>query len=386
MMRSVFIIALHDLRVTLRDRSAVMWMFLLPLVFATFFGLVMGGSAGAPTDATAHLTVVDLDGGPMSRALLAELQDERLEVVELDPDEAAASKEKIRTLIIPEAFGHAVLSGTQSILRLEKEPNTSAEAALVVQARIVRAATRLIGRMISAESNGIDLQISGLPERSEAPSMVTVETSFAGRRNTAPSGFSQSVPGHATMFVLLIALTYGASGLASERRAGILRRLVTSPVSREQIIAGKILGRLVVAGLQVTVLMGVAAVAQKFTNLDFGTGVFQMWVVLMVYAASIAPLGVALGGWFNEPERAANVGLLITMAMAAFGGCWWPLEFVSRPLQILALALPTGWTMRSLHGLTSFGHTLGEITPSLGILVLFGFLFTVLAIRSLRVE
>ena len=59
-MRRVISIALHDLRLTLADRGAVMWMFFLPLVFATFFGLVIGGGA-SPIDAQATLTIVDRD-------------------------------------------------------------------------------------------------------------------------------------------------------------------------------------------------------------------------------------------------------------------------------------------------------------------------------------
>ena len=35
------------------DRGAVLWMFLLPVVFATFFGMVMGSGGASPADATA---------------------------------------------------------------------------------------------------------------------------------------------------------------------------------------------------------------------------------------------------------------------------------------------------------------------------------------------
>ncbi len=82
-MRAALIIALHDLTLTLRDRSAVLWMFALPIVFATFFGLVMGGESGAPADGTVRLTVVDLDDSDLSRTLLGHLDDERLEVVQI---------------------------------------------------------------------------------------------------------------------------------------------------------------------------------------------------------------------------------------------------------------------------------------------------------------
>jgi ABC-type multidrug transport system permease subunit len=74
------------------------------------------------------------------------------------------------------------------------------------------------------------------------------------------------------------------------------------------------------------------------------------------------------------------------MVMAALGGCWWPLEIVSRPLQLVALAFPSGWAMQALHGVISFGHGLWGVLPSL--LALLGFFvgFSLLAARSLRID
>ena len=123
-----------------------------------------------------------------------------------------------------------------------------------------------------------------------------------------------------------------------------------------------------------------------------GIGIFigdhpvQVWLVLLLFAGTAAPLGVALGGWITDPDRAASIGVILTMVMAAFGGCWWPLEVVSKPLKAVALVFPTGWTMRALHGLISFGQNLGEIAPNLLTLAGFAVVFGMLAARSLRVD
>ena len=109
-------------------------------------------------------------------------------------------------------------------------------------------------------------------------------------------------------------------------------------------------------------------------------------VILLSYAVAVAPLGVALGAFFHDPDHAANVGVLITLAMAAFGGCWWPLEVVSEPLQKVALLLPTGWAMTALHDVISFGRGLAEVTTSLLVLLGFAVAFTVVAARLLRAD
>ena len=44
-----------------------------------------------------------------------------------------------------------------------------------------------------------------------------------------------------------------------------------------------------------------------------------MWVVLLFFGLTVAPLGVALGGWITDPDRAASTGVIITMVMPELG-------------------------------------------------------------------
>jgi ABC-type Na+ efflux pump permease subunit len=381
-------IALHDLRMTLADRGAVVWMFLLPVVFATFFGLVMGGGTN-PADAQASLTVVDYDGGAVARRLIEDLAGQGVAVEELSQAEREASEEVVRTLVIPAGFSDGVLTGTRQTLRLEKEPGSSEEAGLAVQARVVAAITRLIGRIVEA-AEGLESTEPVSPQAFadviEPDDLVVVESRFAGHATAPPNGFAQSIPGMAVMFVMLVALTYGAATISAERAGGRLRRLITAPVTRAEIVAGKIGGRFVIAAAQITAFVLVGVAASRFFGVEIGDRPFQMWLVLLLFGLVMAPLGVAIGGWFSDPDRAANIGVMATMAMAAFGGCWWPIEVVSKPLKTASLLIPSGWAMRALHGLISFGNGLGDLVPELLALIAFGVVFALLASRSLRVE
>ena len=387
-MKNIVVIALNDLRLTLTDRGAVAWMFFLPVVFAVFFGVVMSGGS-SPADATASLAVVDLDGSVVSQSLIAELEGEGVAVTVLTPAERAADEAIPRVLLIPEGFGEGVLTGRQQLLRLEKGPDASAEAALVAQARVVSAITRLIGRLVEAAAateKGESVSTGAFAEIELPPDLVLVNTRVAGGATVIPDGFAQSIPGMSVMFVMLVALTYGAASVSGERESGKLRRLVTAPVSPSEIVAGKIAGRLVVSAAQITVLVLVGMVGSLAFGLYIGDHPFQLWLVLLLFALTVAPLGVAIGGWISDPNRAASIGVILTMVMAALGGCWWPLEVVSKPLKTAALFLPTGWAMRTLHGLISFGKGLGDLQSNLLVLGGFALAFAFLATRSLRVD
>jgi len=387
-MRTVVAIARHDLRLVLSDRSAVMWMFLLPVVFATFFGLVMSGDSN-PMDARTTLTVVDADRGPVSEMLIDELAGERLVLSFVEPELKDATPGKVRTLVLPAGLSDAVLAGTPTTVRLEKDPDTSAEAALVAQARIVSAIATVLGRLAQAQEGlepGGTIPVDRLAAPADRDDLVLVESRFAGEAHVAPSGFAQSIPGNTVMFVMLVALTFGAATISGERSGGQIRRLATTPAATSEIVAGKIAGRLVVAALQITVLMALGFVASRTVGVTIGDHPFATWVVLLVYALSVAPLGVAFGARFTDPDRAASIGVVATMVMAAFGGCWWPLEVVSEPMRRLAMVFPTGWAMRALHGTISFGRGLDGVLLPLAVLLGFSLVFSFVASRSLRIE
>jgi ABC-type multidrug transport system permease subunit len=389
-MRNVVVIALHDLRQTFTDRSAMLWMLVLPVVFAIFIGLVTGGGGGQddPTDDRAYLTIVDLDGGSLARLLIGELESDRLSLNEIEPEALDNDERKVRILTIPAGFTDSVLNGEQVTLRIEKEPGTSEPAALVAQARTVAAISRVIASLIEVSGTaGADATLTAerFDDYTSPDDLVTVESRFAGGSTVAPSGFTQSVPGNTVMFVMLVALTYGSASLAGEREAGLLRRLATAPVSRAELILGKIGGRFCIAAVQVTALVAVGALLMPVFGFSLGDNLFGVYLVLLVYALAVAPLGVLLGAWFKEPNHAANVGVLLTMLMAALGGCWWPIEVVSRPLQRLALVFPTGWAMHALHQLIAFGREFHEIGTPLLVLLLYGVVFSIAGARLLRV-
>ena len=386
MSRAALSLARLDLRLTLADRSAALWMFIMPVVFATFFGMVMGGGQD-PTATQVKLTVVDEDRGELARMLVSDLAGARLAIAEIPPEAKDSTPDKTRTLVIPKGFTEKVMAGERVTLRLERDPDSNAEAALAAQARIAGAVARLIGRLVEAQAaTGSEgpAELDAVLATAGAVDLVTVESRYAGKARVAPSGFAHSVPGNTVMFVMLVALTYGAGSVSAERQSGMLRRIATCPVSRADIILGKILGRMAVAAVQVTVLVLVCLLGARFFGEGLGGRPLEVWAILILFGAAVAPLGVAVGGFVRDADRAASVGVMATMGMAALGGCWWPIEVVSPALQKVSLLFPTGWAMRALHGVISFGDSLQGVALPLAVLALFGLAFTALAARVLR--
>ena len=382
-MRGIWLLAVNDLRLTLRDRPAFIWMLLMPVAMMWFFGNMGGGGGGAPSTS---LTVVSHDDGWLAAAFVEELGHDRLVVNALSPAEAATAEEKVRSLIIPAGFTAGVLAGEQQVLRLEKEPGSNQQFGFAAQVYITRAIVRTLSRTIeiAREANVDDeLALERFRELGERPPLVSLAVETAGVGRPVPSGRAQSVPGILTMTVLMMTLIYGAVFLALERQQGMLRRQGTVPLGARQIFAGKVLGRLLIAALQIVMLV----VAGRFLfGVSWGDSPLGLGLMIVSYAIAVAGLATLLGAIVNNAAQASVVGWIGSMVLAAVGGCWWPAELMPEWMQTAAHAFPTTWAMDGFHALISFGHGVdGVILPAV-VLLGFGAGAALLGARLLRFE
>jgi ABC-type Na+ efflux pump permease subunit len=384
-MRKIVLLALNDLRRTVKDRTSAIWMLLLPITLMWFFGNIGAGSSGPPM---VTLTVVDRDGGWLAREFVEELKGEQINLQQKTPQEAATAENKVRTLVIPGGFTANVLAGEAQTLRLEKEQGSDEDFGLAAQVNVVRAAVRTIARLVEMDQAGElagEGSEAGAAERFRAlgdrEPLVRLEVTTAGEGRPVPRGRAQSVPGTLTMTVLMMTLIYGAVFLTTEKQDGTLRRQMTLPVGRGHVYAGKLLGRFLIAAVQVVVLLA----AGKFLyQISYGPSVAGLALLTCCFCLAVAGLTTLMGAVLRTPEQAGSIGWLLTMVLAALGGCWWPAEVMPRWLRQASHALPTAWAMDGFHALISFGRGLdGVIVPSLALLG-FAVVFSALGARLLR--
>ena len=134
---------------------------------------------------------------------------------------------------------------------------------------------------------------------------------------------------------------------------------------------------------------------QVAVALAFGTWLFDMhWgpdfgmvvVVLAAWAAFCASAGLLLGSLARTEAQAVGLGLLIANALAALGGCWWPIEITPDWMQSVQMLTPTGWTMDALHELISFEAGAAAAVPNVVTLVLGALAVGALAVNRFRYQ
>ncbi len=384
--RRVLLLAANDVRLTTKDRSALLWMLLLPLAMMWLFGSTSSGGPGGPPKVS--LIVDDRDGGWLARALADELGGDQLDLRRAEDEDAP----KLETLVLPPGLTEGVLAGEAQQLRLEISPEAGRGPGMGARVHVWRAMGRVLGRLLELKASPAADPESGLTAAeaealyarlAAAPPLVRLEVSTAGAGDPVVSGFAQSVPGMLTMTVLMMTLIYGGVFLISEKQAGMLKRQAGAPVSRAQILLGKLLGRLVIAALQLVVLL---AAARLLFGLSLGRSPAGLALLLTGYAVAVAGLSLLLGAVFQSQEQVSSVGWILSMALAGLGGCWWPAEVMPEWLQTAAHALPTAWAMDGLHALISYGRGLEAVALPAAVLLAMGTLFVTLAARWLRLD
>jgi ABC-type multidrug transport system permease subunit len=162
------------------------------------------------------------------------------------------------------------------------------------------------------------------------------------------NAFDQYVPGFGITFLMIGMMLGIALTLVDERDWGTLPRLQASGVPLASLLLGKVLTRFAVGILQMGVLFTIGRVL-------FGISLGRVPAALLLPTAGIslaaAALGLIMPTLARSHDAVMPLGTMVSMAMSAIGGCWWPLDFEPPWMHAIARALPTTWAMEAYHDL-----------------------------------
>jgi ABC-2 type transport system permease protein len=384
-MKNIIFIAWQDVRNQLRQGSTLLWVLLMPPIFFYFIGTVTGGfSAGLSGGPATPLTVVAVNPG-----FLKEQIDKRLSENDFSAEwlEDAATigegedegKGRVRTLTFDANLSDKVLAEEQVEASYETKANALTRE--FEEIRVQRALYTVLADIAIADATTGPLDAGALIRLNNATRVWQLEVSQAGERVNIPSGFQQAIPGILVMFTILVLLTSSGTMLVQERTQGLLRRLASAPISKAELIAGKWDGRMALAAIQITVALIVGTFLFK---MDWGPNLGMVIVVLAAWGGFCASAGLWLGTVAKTEAQAGGLGVLAANALAALGGCWWPIEITPDWMQFVQKLIPTGWTMDALHKLISFQAGPASVLPNIAMLLVAAAMFGWLAVRNFR--
>jgi ABC-2 type transport system permease protein len=384
MMKNILFIAINDAKHQLRQGSTLVWVFLMPPIFFYFIGTVTGGfSSGISGGQANPVTVVAEAPGFLQEQLDLRLRENDFEPIwvdELHVDEDTSPPRRVLT--IDPNLSDSVSAGEQVAIGYETRSSALNRDFEVI--RVQRSVYTALADIVVAKANTTEeLSAADLVTLNEKPRIWQLEVSAAGQRKEIPSGFDQAVPGILVMFTLLVLLTSGGTTLVIERKQGLLRRLASTPITRAEVVSGKLGGRMILAAIQVSAALLVGTFLFK---MNWGPDFAMILVVLAAWAALCASAGLLLGSIASSEGQASGLGVLTANGLAALGGCWWPIEVTPQWMQMIQKLTPTGWTMDAMHKLISFQSGPTSVIPQLALLLAATTIIAMLAAKRFQYQ
>lgn len=366
------LVALHEIRIYLRDRGDLAFSLLLPVVT---FALMYGAFGGQDTfHSTAHMVNED-QGGAYSNLLLERLEEEdSLEVNLLSAREADSKLDRadlLLVLYIPHGFSDALASGEQGQLVFKQRGNGGDEGQVV--ASIVRSVVDELAQefQVHAQVNEalegtgigqeqIDVTVEQLIEEERQEPTVTIGAETLGGRTDPVEAF---LPTIVTMYVLF-AVTLTARVLVEERRRGTLERLLTTRIGVGQLFAGKFLAFCSRGFIQTLILLGLAyAVFQMFTPLSF----IQSLVIALVFIAAASGIGLLISSVARTEDQATWIAVVFTMTMVILGGTFFEIP-EGGVMNVLSKISFNTYANDALKAIINEGSSLADVGMELAVL------------------
>ncbi len=319
-LRLALVICAKDLRQRLRDRTAVLVAVVVPLLLAGLVGLSLGSNrAGVEL----RLALVDGDRGPHAEALRAWLSRPWLEdVILLEDSESVESASRL--LADDEVDAALVLRPGFAETSANPEAPLTEVLASGGNPFATRMTVALAERFLSDRHASLEL-----------PQLVP----------TSPTGRLRTVDFYAfSMTVLFLTFTVlsGVRSLQQEVEAGTLARLVASPASARAVLAGKLLGLLLLGWLQMAVMIAA-------TSLLFGTSWgHPLSVVCLVFTSVWMAIGLtsffmSVAGDAEQGQMLASISIFL---LAVVGGQFMPAQGLPDFFDTLQRLTPNGQAAR----------------------------------------
>ena len=412
-MRTVFDIALNDLRIFFSNLSNLIWLVGIPVGMTIVLGVAIPSDDGpslVPVD------IIDHDQGQASARFIQSLRqanpnlllcpmdntaDDPCDLNEAGSLDLALSlirveeTDTLALIEIPDDFTSRVSNLTPATIRFVAVEDLTAPQ--FIQQAVDSALTRtngaltasLIGSRLAAqvEADAIDDTelAQSLRDRAAeiwAEDLIAVKYQLTQSSSSGSvGGFGQSIPGIGSMFVLFAVLG-GMALMIEDKRQWTMQRLASMPVTRSQLLGGKIIGRFTLGMLQYLIIFAIGVIVGQ----SFGRDPLALILIMIAFALCVTALSFALGSFVKDETQAAGLTNLLGISLAALGGAWWSLEVVPELMRTVGHISPVAWAMDGYTSLIFENGDLGTVYPSILILLGAAAIFFVLGVRRFRYD
>jgi ABC-2 type transport system permease protein len=369
---TVFTFAKLNTRRFFRDRVALFFGIMFPVIFLFIFGGIFGRDDGG---ASFTIAVINQSDTTLASDFANNLRDNKIPQVKFKVDKEVSTYDQARekmvrgqidaTVILPPDFGrvqHGHGGAPTGNLQLRYTQN-NAQA----------------GQTLGAVLDGVFAGMNEKYVHVQKPFTVDAkQTSDKGQR-----AFDYTFAGLLGFSIIGLGIFGPVNVFPELKKQGILRRLHTTPLRVWQYFTAMALSQstqgLVAIGILFAVAIGVFHLTVRGNFLEIIP--FIVLSIIMVLG-----IGLALGGWAKNERQAAPLANLVVFPMLFLSGTFFPRFLMPEWLQKLSAFLPLTPVIDGLRLMTTEGKHLIDILPQVGLVAVWLIVIYLVAFRVFRWE
>jgi len=398
-----------DLEIFFRDRGAILYLFLLPIIFMSLYAGIGAAMDIGAEDRVIALPVVNLDpNSPKADEFMNVLLDAtQVEVTLYDEAEARElinQKELDFILFIPLNFNKDLNADKKVFLKLLIHPNAQSLDVNTVE-RVVNKAGRTVvlldyfsgqlkmfrtmqamnptvQQIVTEEriKQQADIQMEQSKDRPLVTVLETTPAALSGEEEAQIPDLGQiAAVGFTVMFVFLAAQNT-AQSIFDEKRVGTFRRLTIAPISKSGLLTGKLLPNFLLTLVQVAVMFTAGMFLLPLFDvapLNLSSDPFALLLASLAIALCSTSLGILIAAIAKTQGQVGGISNIFLWIAALIGGSLIPSFFLPDLINSIARFVPHYWANQAYFGLILRGETLADVWTDILILLAFTLIFFV---------
>lgn len=379
----VLSIAKKNLQSLRHDRRTAGFLVLMPLLMITIFGYTFGGDPK-------HLAiyVVNLDQTPANESIAVSIVADistrnTLKIVktlsgpEVGAEDVAAAQERVRnadikaTLVFPANFTRDVRTALDSIRNsTHAAPGSFAVYIDGTNPNIVQSIMNDIQKSVQKEIVSSSFGVV-------SPIVATPQLAY-GQNARFIDFFAPGVMGLAAMMVTFM---LSIISFVHERSTSTLDRLLSTPVTEGEIVAGYALAFGLVGLIQSSVIITTAIL---LFQISIQGNVILVLFIVFIFGVGNQGLGFLLSSVAKNEFQAIQFMPLILFPSILLSGVFWPIEAVPDILRPVSYFVPLTYATDSMRSVMIRGWGLGSVWWDILILLAFATVMLTLSAYGLR--
>ncbi len=347
-----------------RDKVALFFTFLFPLIFLIIFGFIFGNN----NTISFNVAVINNSDNLFGSTFADNLQNNKVfkvkEVESFDKAKELVGRGELDAIIeLDQNFGKVndknIPVGQLKTFYDQGDNQLVATLSAVLQGTLDEVNEQLVPRTDPVTLAVIPIQTSNLS---------SFDYTFAGL-----IGFS----------ILSLGIFTMSEGFTGDKKSGALRRIKVAPIRTWQLIVATAANRVFVGLISIAILFVTALIVFKF---EMRGDYLNFILFCIISTICMFGFGMAIAGWAKDATQAAPLTQIVAVPMMFLSGVFFPVFLMPEWLQSITAYIPLTPIVEGLRLILTEGKTLFELGSQLLIIGVWTVIIYVLAFKIFRWE